>query len=185
MQKFKPNNREAGFSLLELLLVVGVGALLLLAGLATYRLITEGNNINAATTLLNTIKNQTQQLYANQGTYGGGGAGVAFTDTLVRARAFPAGVVDGGDTPRDPWGNPIVVSQTAADGLTFDITLTNITDANCIKLGMAFDPEIDADMLQIDIEGDVYDDATPPTINLVDGSCDGGANGNTLTWTFY
>ena len=47
---------QSGFSLLELLLVVGVGALLLLAGLATYRLVSEGNNVNAATQMLNTLK---------------------------------------------------------------------------------------------------------------------------------
>ena len=79
---------ERGFSLLELLLVIGVGALLLLAGLATYRIVTQGNNITEAQRLLNATKIGIQTLYQNQATYGADGDDI--TDVAVGGGVFPS-----------------------------------------------------------------------------------------------
>ena len=104
-------SNEKGFSLLELLLVIGVGALLLLAGLATYRIVTQGNNISEAIRLLNSAKIGMQTLYQNQTTYGAS-TGDPLEDIAAQAGVFPARNVideDAGEI-HDPWGEDITVT---------------------------------------------------------------------------
>ena len=171
-------NTERGFSLLELLLVIGVGALLLLAGLATYRIVTQGNNVTEAQRLLNATKIGVQTLYQNQATYGADGDDI--TDVAVGGGVFPSRYVVGG-SPVDPWRNDITI--TAQDPANFEITLTAVPEAACVALGTAFTPESDADFVSVTIEGDTYDLATPPTVADVQGSCTTGAN-NDIVWNF-
>jgi len=83
---------QKGFSLLELLLVVAVGAILILAGLAIYRNITNNTQINEASRVLNVIKQETQRIYQGEATYG---AGTDIEPILVNAEAVPAKYVQG------------------------------------------------------------------------------------------
>src|SRR5690606_13141194 len=58
-------NRESGFTLLELLLVIGVAALLLIGGIATYRLVSEGNKATEAIRMVLTIKQEASVVAQN------------------------------------------------------------------------------------------------------------------------
>lgn len=169
---------QSGFSLLELLLVVGVGALLLLAGISTYRLVTSGNSVNDATRLLTTIKTETQRIYQGQAQYAG------LDPTLLNnAGAFPSGVVDGAGIPKHPWGGNIDIrpSGTAAND-TFFIEFTGIPEEACIKIGQAFDSS-DTDFLQVDINGTTSVDPDP---GFVSAQCTAPATGiATVIWEFY
>src|SRR5690606_13396578 len=61
-------NRESGFTLLELLLVIGVAALLLIGGIATYRLVSEGNKATEAIRQVLTIKQEAAVVAQNSDT---------------------------------------------------------------------------------------------------------------------
>lgn len=170
---------EKGFSLLELLLVIGVGALLLIAGLATYRIVTEGNNVNEAIRILNSAKIGIQTLYQNQANYGADGTDI--TDIVVDGGVFPARNIVGG-TPLDPWREATVVeSVDDANGVGYTITFQNLPQAACGKLGTAFTPTTDSDFVSVDINGNGAD--TNPTVANVRGDCTAGDT-NDITWRF-
>ncbi len=176
----KGRKNEAGFSLLELLLVVGVGALLLLAGIATYRLVTQGNNVNDAVRILATIKQQTQRAFQGQRTYGA--SGTDLTPTLVAMDAFPSGVLDGGTPPtaRHPWGDLILIT---AEDQEFDITYQLVPSDACIQLGTTFDQE-DSDFIELDVNGTVFDATNPVTVAGLTTACT-SATEVPMVWTFF
>jgi prepilin-type N-terminal cleavage/methylation domain-containing protein len=117
-------NTSNGFSLLELLLVVAVGAVLILAGLGAYRLVTTNANTNDTKRQLVQIKSEAQRVYASQGTYTG----------LTTATAAAAGIfsgIKGGDTgaPVTPFGFAYAIA--AAGTGNFTITLNDLPSSAC------------------------------------------------------
>ncbi len=178
IKKFRA--QESGFSLLELLLVVGVGALLLLAGIATYRLVTQGNNVNDAIRTLATVKQQTQRAFQGQRSYGA--VGTDLVPTLVAMQAFPAGVLDDTNTPRHPWGDEI---QIVGDNQQFTITFVNVPSDACIQLGTTFDQD-DTDFISLVAGGTTFDAANPLAVTALSaaGACGSGTNVS-MVWTFF
>lgn len=179
------NNTEKGFSLLELLLVVAVGAVLLLAGLGTYRLVTQNNNINDAIRILNVLKQQTQRAYQGDGQYPGSStAPEGLEETLIDLNAFPAGVL-AGTTPRHPFGGVIEIDGR---GETFTITLTNIDQSTCISIGQAFSTASDPDFVGLDI-GSTDIGGTDGIVTIAEltatGACPTSPGRATMTWEFY
>lgn len=170
---------QQGFSLLELLLVVGVGALLLLAGIATYRLVTQGNDVNDAIRVLTTIKAQTQKAFQGQNGYGA--SGTDLVPTLTAMQAFPAGVLDATNIPRHPWGDTITVAS-AADTRSFDLTFTNVPSDACINLGTTFDSR-DTDFMGLQVGGTTFTSTDIIDPNALVGPCTGGPTTN-MVWTF-
>ena len=172
---------QFGFSLLELLLVVGVGALLLLAGISTYRLVTSGNSVNDATRLLTTIKTETQRIYQGQAQYDG-----LDNVLLNNAGAFPSGVVSGAGAaaqPKHPWGGNITVGVTNAPANDqFIITFTGIPTEACIKLGQAFDAS-DTDFVGVNINGNGQ--TANPTPATVSNDCTTGGTTANVDWIFF
>jgi prepilin-type N-terminal cleavage/methylation domain-containing protein len=160
---------EKGFSLLELLLVVAVGAILILAGLAIYRNITNNTQINEGTRLLNVLKQETQRLYQGESSYGT----VDINDILINADAVPARYVTGADEINSPFDTDVTV--TGADN-DFTITFAAVPQAACIKLGVEYTND-DPDFESLTINGA----ATEPTVTAVSGACDGDVD---MVWTF-
>lgn len=170
-------NKEGGFSLLELLLVVGVGALLLLAGIATYRLVTQGTSVNEAVRVLTTIKEKTQRAF--QGQRGYGTPGTDLVPTLVTMKAFPAGVLDANDLPRHSWGGEIGISVNN-NPQQFDITFNGVPTDACVNLGTTFDAD-DTDFVQLSIGGSQVMGQLNAT--ALASACNQASND--VTWTFY
>lgn len=161
------NNRQAGFTLLELLLVVGVGALLLIGGIATYRLVTEGNKVTDSTRLLLQIKQEAQTLYQNQADYSG------LDETVLQG----LGVIP--DSQRHPFNGDITVASSGGADETFDVTYAGIPDSACVKMGRAItDPD---DVAGLDVGGTAVDIEGGNLIADLVAACDGGAD---ITWTF-
>ncbi len=169
---------QSGFSLLELLLVVGVGALLLLAGIATYRLVTQGNNVNDAIRVLATIKSQTQRAFQGQRSYGA--VGTDLIPTLVTMNAFPAGTVGDDDLPRHPWGGDITV---AGNDQEFIVSFVDVPPDGCVQVGTTFDVD-DTDFVSLNVGGeDFVPGGDPITAPAMADAC--GDAPVTMTWTFY
>jgi prepilin-type N-terminal cleavage/methylation domain-containing protein len=117
----KPTTRgQNGFTLLELLLVVGVGSLLLIGGIATYRLVTQGNKANDTSKMLITMKQEAQTLFQGS-TYPTG----SLEPALTASGAWPTG----GKTPFNT-----TVTATGSGSATFSITLAALPQAACIKV---------------------------------------------------
>jgi prepilin-type N-terminal cleavage/methylation domain-containing protein len=170
---------QKGFSLLELLLVVAVGAVLILAGLSAYRLVSENNNVNESLRLLNTLKQQVQTAYQGEGEYTGN-----INNTLIDLRAFPDGVLTSSGQARHPFGGDINFN---ANGNTFDIVFTGVGRAACIAVGQAFDSTSDSDLADFQIDG-TDPDTGGDGITLADlqGACPGANDaGADMTWTFF
>lgn len=165
---------QKGFSLLELLLVVAVGAILILAGLAIYRNITSNTDVNEASRLLNVLKQETQRLYQGQATYAGLDNTVLTNAGVVPARyTTAAGVID------SPFAtNDVTAVINGADPAQFDIDIANVPADACTKLALEYNAN-DSDFVGLSIGG-----AAPianPTVADVSAPCVGGAQ---MTWTF-
>lgn len=154
MQEMKTRKTEAGFTLLELLLVVGVGALLLIGGIATYRLVSEGNKVTDTQRMIMTVRNEAQNLSQGQGY-----AGV--TAALESAKVLAA-------NQRNPFGGAF----TIAEGDTLGITVDQIPPNACRKLAMS-----------IKDYGVKLGGAAPPAdLAAAAGLC--GGEQNSLNWVF-
>lgn len=126
-------NASSGFSLLELLLVVAVGAVLILAGLGAYRLVTTNANTNDAKRQVVQIKSETQRVYASQGTYAG----------LTLASASAAGIfsgIKGGDAgaPVSPFGFAYGIAAAGTGSPNFSITLNDLPSSACSDIATMF-----------------------------------------------
>lgn len=153
---------ESGFTLLELLLVIGVAALLLIGGIATYRLVSEGNKATEATRMLLTLKQEALVL-AQQSDDGYQGI---TKETLVAVGALRS------ETQLNPYNGAIEIAG-AADNMT--ITFSNITRAGCIKLMTAINNP--NEVISVNGQQPPISPATATT------SCAEG-NGNNIAWVF-
>jgi prepilin-type N-terminal cleavage/methylation domain-containing protein len=164
-------NKQKGFSLLELLLVVAVGAILILAGLAIYRNVTNQTEINESSRLLNVIKQETQKIFAGESTYPAN-----IVPILINADAVPGSAVNG-TALVNPYGGAITVIQNAGNNAQFNIVFNAVPQSACISLGTMYtNNEPDFVNLRINAIATVA-----PTVAAVNTAC---AAANVMTWTF-
>jgi prepilin-type N-terminal cleavage/methylation domain-containing protein len=169
---------RSGFSLLELLLVVAVGAILLLAGLAVYRNVTNNTNVNEAARLLNIIKQETQRLYQGEGEYGTTGLNAI----LRNAEVIPASALNGTQI-RHPFNATVVVTGTDD---TFTVLFNNIPQSACLTLGQAYsinDPDFEGVTIQ-EQDPDSNGDGEISVAEL-NSSCARGNAIPDIIWTFF
>ena len=103
--------KAKGFSLIELLLVLGVLAILLVAAFVVYPQVRDRNQANAEVSNLTAIKANITNLYASRGgNYGGLNRGVA-----NQARVFPSsmngGVYTAGADITTAWGGGVWIGR--------------------------------------------------------------------------
>lgn len=133
-------NTSKGFSLIELLLVLGVLAILLVAAFVVYPQVRDRNQANTEVSNLTTIKAGINNLYAAKGgNYTDLARGVA-----NQARVFPASMNNGTYTAAQAitssWGGDVNVEEnTAAQGSyaahrTFRVTYSAVPNGVCLPL---------------------------------------------------
>jgi prepilin-type N-terminal cleavage/methylation domain-containing protein len=187
MLKTCKRTQSAGFSLLELLLVVAVGAILILAGLGAYRLVSEGTNTNRSVQQLNTLKQQTQQAFAGQGAYGTT-AGADLVATLTTLRSLPSDMPSSGTgTLRNSFGQNTTITVGASPFNTFVITFNGVPPSSCVTLGQVFTPTNASDFggLTVTVTAGATTNTTAVTTYTTAGltaACSGTTNN--MAWTF-
>jgi prepilin-type N-terminal cleavage/methylation domain-containing protein len=148
MKSISFNQAKAkGFSLIELLLVLGVLAILLVAAFVVYPQVRDRNQANAEVSNLTALKANITNLYASRGgNYDGLNTGVA-----NQARAFPSSMNGGrygaSIQPAAAWGGNVTVAVNAAPTTTtqtpsgvlsanrsFSITYAGVPDGVCLGL---------------------------------------------------
>lgn len=173
----KKVTRESGFTLLELLLVVGVGALLIIGGIATYRMVVEGTRVNDSVRILTTIKQEAQQLYQGQNNYGAAGADL--TPILQNIKALPNSLLH-------PFNDAITVT-VAGDNTHFEVDFANVPSSACNKLAKSMLEPTDVEQISIGgaviLDNAALSDPATDFVGLINPAC--GTNIETnITWEF-
>lgn len=177
MKTIQENRKgELGFTLLELLLVVGVGAILLIAGIGTFQLVTQNNKLNEGSQLLSTVKDRVQDIFKAQARYGGLNEDI--TSLVVNAGGFPPDALDGSGNPVTPWDTPVLV---IAIFRSFRVEFQDLPEEACIKMGI--DPvQNDPSYSTTSIGGTV---GLGVSLTESNARCSATAADNDIQWTFF
>ncbi|MBU6235122.1 MAG: prepilin-type N-terminal cleavage/methylation domain-containing protein [Alphaproteobacteria bacterium] len=173
--------KQSGFSLLELLLVVAVGAVLILAGLGAYKLVSEGNAATQSIRQLQTLKQQVQQAYQGEASYGTT-ANADLTATLQAMRMLPPDMPLNGTTLRNGFSSTTTVTAGAATS-QFVITYNGVSRNACVKMGQTYTTANASDFVSLTINGGAAL-TTPNVANLTTGADGCDADDNVMVWTF-
>lgn len=127
--KLKLNHCQ-GFSLLEMFLVVSVGAVLILSGIAAYSFVNDNQKTNASIQLMQQIVSGTRKLYVGQPSYGTTGTNITkrLRDSGVIPENLPINAANTAVT--GAYGGIIVVARDTA----FDISFQRIPSKNCVTM---------------------------------------------------
>lgn len=175
LNKLKKTSK--GFSLLELLLVVAVGAVLILAGLGAYRLVTTNAQTNDLKRQLVQIKAETQRVHQSQGSYTG----------LTTATGVAAGIfngIKGGNAPQTPFNSRFFIS-VGASATRFNVTMQNLPASACADVATMFvgNPDfVAASVTNGAAESKV--NGTKTTAADIRATCVAAQNSNDLVMTF-
>lgn len=136
------NKRKSkkGFSLLELLLVLGIIAALVVAAFIVYPKVQASQRAQAESNNIATIQAGVKALYTSASSFTGLTNSVA-----VQAKIFPDNMLSGSGTSAKPVnafkGNVTLAAAatgaSAAAGSTFTITYSNVPAAECVKITTA------------------------------------------------
>jgi prepilin-type N-terminal cleavage/methylation domain-containing protein len=126
-------NNQRGFSLIEILLVLGVLALLLVAAFLTFPQVRDRNYVNIENQRLMQTVAVVKNLYVAKGNYVG-----LTTDVANQARAFATEANQGNYQPgqeiRNLWGGLIELQPNAGNPKFMDISYGAVPPDACQKL---------------------------------------------------
>lgn len=131
---------KKGFSLLELLLVLGIIAALVVAAFIVYPKVQASQRAQAESNNIATIQAGVKALYTSASSFTG------LTNTVaVQAKIFPDNMLSGSGTAAKPInafkGNVTLVAAntgpSSAAGSSFTITYDNVPAAECVKIATA------------------------------------------------
>ena len=136
------NKRKSkkGFSLLELLLVLGIIAALVVAAFIVYPKVQASQRAQAESNNIATIQAGVKALYTSSSSFTG------LTNTVaVQAKIFPDNMLSGSGTAAKPinaFKGNVMLAATAtgpssATGSSFTITYDNVPAAECVKIATA------------------------------------------------
>jgi prepilin-type N-terminal cleavage/methylation domain-containing protein len=134
--------KQAGFSLVEILLVLGIIALLAISAFVIYPQVRDASNANREAQNLTTIISGIRNLFGNTSTYQG------LTTSLVnQAGIFPKTMNSGILTTTQPiehTGRGLVeISSWDADMRRFSIMYRDVPSQLCVKLAQNYGKDVD------------------------------------------
>lgn len=133
MKSIQCNKNVKGFSLLEILLVLGVAAGLIVAAFVVYPKVQASNRANAESVNITTIAAGVKALFGSQSSFIGlsntvvNGGNIA--PTTMQVSGVPASLVNS-------WGGVVTVAPTSFTRTNgeFSITYTKVPKVECTKL---------------------------------------------------
>ena len=177
------NKKQKGFSLLELLLVLGIIAALVVGAFIVYPKVQASQRAEAESKNIATIQAGVKSLYTSASSYSG------LTNTVaVSAKIFPDNMLSGSGTTTvvNTFKGPVTVAEattgpSATAGSSFTITYGDVPAAECTKIVTAAAGNFYAAGVgtagNVKAAGGVLDVAKTAT------QCNTGGNSNTLIFT--
>lgn len=175
----KIHRKQSGITLVELMLVLGVGLAIIITGLLFYNNVTESQRLNEGVRNLQSVTSAARNMFSSQGDYRG-----LTEEVVMRASGFPQQMEGpAGDEMEHPW-------EDSADAVTmqeedvnstadaFSITFDNLPQEACVNL---------ASQTYTSYDGLWVDNGVGSDANVIEGvadintECDEG-NNNALTW---
>jgi len=125
-------NYKHGFSLLELLLVVSVGAVLILAGLLIYRNVSSNARIVEAQRTLIALQSELENLFDNQPSYGTTVV-EPLNSVVINSKLIPEKNINGGNLTI--LGNyELFVETSGSTDSNYRIRIEGLSTEDCINL---------------------------------------------------
>lgn len=173
----KLSQRQSGFTLLELLLVIGVAALLLIGAIATYRLVSDGNKATESTRLLLTLRQEMANMAQQQG---GNYTGVTFNSgtSAPTSPLVTSGVLR--DQQNNPFNGAIIIAPVNNTGTNDNITISfgNVSQSACVKLTQAINNP--NEIVSVSVNGGAGITTFPVTAAAASAACTTASN--TILW---
>lgn len=169
MQNLKSKTRQAGFTLIELITVIAVGAILIGGALALSSSANSAANSSQFTRDLTAIRAQTKQIYNGQGGYGT----ASLNDILINAKAIPSTLAVSGSTITHPMNGTVAI---AGNTTNFTITMTNVPTDICTTVVSGA-----TGYLSVQVGSNTAITAFPVSPAISSAQCAGGAQ--TLVFT--
>lgn len=125
-------SKKKGFSLLELLLVMGIIAGAVVLALIIYPKITGANSVKTEVGNIGLIKSGVQSLYASSSNPPGS---ANMNGLLIKANLIPDNMIKDATHLANTWGGDVYVGTTTIAGKTgFSIQYNKVPAAECVKL---------------------------------------------------
>lgn len=175
---------KKGFSLLELLLVLGIIAALVVAAFIVYPKVQASQRSQAEANNIATIQAGVKALYTSASSFTG-----LSTTVAVQAKIFPDNMLSGSGTAVKPInvfkGNVIVAAAatgpSAVAGSSFTITYSNVPAAECVKIVTAAAGNFYT--TGVGTAGNVKAAGGILDVAKTASQCQSGGNSNTLIFT--
>ncbi len=136
MNAIEMNKREAGFTLIEVLGAIIVGSVIFAFAAFAIRGGIESSKVSNQNEALAFLRSNIQEGYSTLHTYEG-----LDNDNAIAARLVPTNMLTGaagdayGSDIVDEWNGPITLAPAGANNENFTITLENVPQGACIKMG--------------------------------------------------
>lgn len=134
MKNLRTQNKK-GFSLIELLLVLGIIAALAITAFMIYPKVSSSNNAQTEASNINTIKASVSSLYSSSPDYNG-----LTTEVGIKSKIFPDTMVNtAGTAALNTFKGPVTLATSAespsgvADS-AFTISYEDVPSAECVKI---------------------------------------------------
>ena len=172
--------KQKGFTLVELLLVLGIMALGAVVAYITVPKVRATSNANAEATVVNTLAAGVKNVYAGSNSFK-----KLTNKVLIDAKAVPERMLtETASQLVNTFGGDVTVTPTklgtvAADNSAYQIVSTNVPDAECVKLATGVGNNF-SEVIVNTTKVRQYPKTDPVDPALASTSCTGDAN--TLTF---
>lgn len=127
---FKSRAKSAGFSLIELLLVIGFIAGALVLAFVTYPKVQATNRANLESQHLTVLASGIKNLYSTTKNFSS-----LNNETLINSKIIPDDMPANGTAIGNVWGGDVTIaSEAGSNDLRYRITYTGVPKAECVKL---------------------------------------------------